>query len=413
MSNRVEADVLADLIPLRELDEPSLAELALEAEIEEVPARSVIFRKGEEDPYTRYVLSGEVVLVERPGEERTLVGMGNAGAAPEPLGLDGAHAFSALARTEVRLIRISTGRIHQVLDASRLPELDVQEAGEGGSEGEALFYRLVRDLMEDRLALPSMPDVAVRVRQAVADPNASANDVCRILQVDPTLAARLLKVANSAMYSGSAKVDSLRAAVVRLGLRTVRELVTAVTMREVFKAANPLLSRRMVELWMRSTLVAAISAVMARRLPGFDTDRALLAGLIHDIGAVPIVGHAGDYPELAADPKTLEQVLDRHKGEIGAMILRRWNFPEEMVAVPLEVGNWQREHDGPGDYADLVIAAQLESHAGTRAARHYPSPFEIPAAGRLGLSRLGLDDGRSIMDEARDEIADVQRFLIG
>mgnify|MGYP005839364597 CR=1 FL=1 len=412
MTNSIEADVLSDLVPLRELDDAALRALAAEAEIEEVPARSVIFRKGEEDAYIRYVLSGEVVLVEQPGEQRTLVGMGDAGAAAEPLGLGGTHRFSALARTDVRLIRLPAVRIRQALEAARLPAADVEEARED-TPGEALFYQLVRDLMEDRLALPGMPDIAVRVRKLVADPEAGPNDVIRVLQADPTVAAQLLKTANSALYAASAKADSLRSAVMRLGLRTVREVVTAVTMREVFRAANPLLHRRMVELWMHSTLVAAIASVMARSLKGFDPDQALLAGLIHDIGAVPLVAHAGDHPELAADPRGLEQVIAQHQGEIGVMILRRWNFSEELVHVPAEAESWYRYHDGPADYADLLVAAQLESMAGTRAADRYPSLSQVPALGRLVAAGLELGDSHSIRDQARDEIAEVQRLLTG
>ncbi len=412
MTNSIEADVLSDLVPLRELDDAALRALAAEAEIEEVPARSVIFRKGEEDAYTRYVLSGEVVLVEEPGEQRTLVGMGDAGAAAEPLGLGGTHKFSALARTDVRLIRLPAVRIQQALEASRLPAAEVEEAPED-APGEALFYQLVRDLMEDRLALPGMPDIAVRVRKLVEDPEAGPNDVIRVLQADPTVAAQVLKTANSALYAASAKADSLRSAVMRLGLRTVREVVTAVTMREVFRAANPLLHRRMVELWMHSTLVAAIASVMARGLKGFDPDQALLAGLIHDIGAVPLVAHAGDYPELAADPRSLEQVLSQHQGEIGVMILRRWNFSEELVQVPAAAESWYRYQDGPADYADLLVAAQLESMAGTRAADRYPTLSQVPALGRLVAAGLELGDSHSIRDQARDEIAEVQRLLTG
>lgn len=412
MTNSIEADVLSDLVPLRELDEAALRALAAEAEIEEVPARSVIFRKGEQDAYTRYVLSGEVVLVEQAGEQRTLVGMGDAGAAAEPLGLGGTHAFSALARTDVRLIRLPAVRIQQALEASRLPAAEVEEALED-APGEALFYQLVRDLMEDRLALPGMPDIAVRVRKLVADPEAGPNDVIRVLQADPTVAAQVLKTANSALYAASTKADSLRSAVMRLGLRTVREVVTAVTMREVFRAANPLLHRRMVELWMHSTLVAAIASVMARSLKGFDPDQALLAGLVHDIGAVPLVAHAGDYPELAADPRGLEQVLGQHQGEIGVMILRRWNFSEELVLVPAEAESWYRYHDGPADYADLLVAAQLESMAGTRAADRYPTLSQVPAVSRLVAAGLELGEGQSIRDQARDEIAEVQRLLTG
>jgi HD-like signal output (HDOD) protein len=406
--------MLEGVIPLRELDEEALEILAGEAEIEEFPPKTVIFRMGSADDWTRYVLSGEVILAEGPGSQRSVLGMGNAGVAEEPLGMEASHSVSAVARTEVRLIRLPTARIEQLLEDHRLPDYDVSAVEEGqGPAGDQLFYQLVQDLLQDRLELPSMPDIAVRVRQAINDPETGAPEVAKILQADPVVAARLMQAANSAMYTGKASVDNLNAAIVRLGLKNVRELVMAVTMREVFKAKNALLKKRMVELWMHSTLVAAISSVLARKLKGFDPDRALLAGLVHDIGVVPMLNNAGEYPELAEDPAGLESTISSYRDQVGGMILRRWNFPEEMVAVALEAESWEREHDGPADYADLIIAAQLQSYAGSPDASRYPDLDGLPVYSRLGLAELGISESEPILDEAREEIAEVQRFLIG
>src|SRR5690606_40020380 len=107
--------------------------------------------------------------------------------------------------------------------------------------------------------------------------------------------------------------DSLTAAIARLGLERVREIVLAVTMRQVFRSRSPLLNKRMVELWMRSTLVAAVAAVLGRRLTGFSSDRALLAGLVHDIGVVPMLANAYEYDELVRDPGLLEATIDAYR----------------------------------------------------------------------------------------------------
>src|SRR5699024_8003924 len=132
----------------------------------------------------------------------------------------------------------------------------------------------------------------------------------------------------------------------RLGLKNVREVIVAATMREVFHTKHRLLSKRMAELWAHSTLVAAISAVVTRKLKGFNPERALLAGLVHDIGVVPILAHAHDYDELARDQELLENTITAYRGQIGAMILRRWNFPDELITAVLEAENWYREQAG-------------------------------------------------------------------
>jgi HD-like signal output (HDOD) protein len=406
----ISVSTLEDLVPLRELTPDALMILAQEAEIEDVPARSVIFRKGGRDEWTRYLLSGSILLAERPDGEHTLIGMGDAAAAAQPLGLTQPHAATAIARTDCRMIRFRRARIEELLESSQLPQIEVAEVDtEQGDASSRLFFRLVQDLMEEKLELPSMPDIAVRVREAVSDPDTGAPEVAKIIQADPVVAAQVMKAANSSLFAGSRPADSLTAAIIRLGLKNTREIVMAVTMRQVFKSKNPLLNKRMVELWMHSTLVAAIAAVLARKLRGFSSDRALLAGLVHDIGVVPMLAHAHEYDELARDPGLLEATIQEYRGQVGGMILRRWNFPEDIIVVPLEAENWHRQHDQPADYADLIVIAQLKSADGRGG---MPSPIEVPAYQKLGIDQMSAAGG-SVLDEAREEVAEVQRLLLG
>lgn len=406
--------MLEGLIPLRELDGAALAVLAAEAQIEEHPAKTVLARRGVSDRYIRYVLSGEVLVVGNDGIRRSLIGMGNAGIAQQPLGLEDPYPFSAISCTEVKLICLSRRRIQEQLEARSLPDSQVDEVGATeGMAADRLFYRLIQDLMQDRLELPSMPDIALRVRQAVNDPDAGATEVARIIQADPVVAARIIQAANSATFIGQKSAASLNGAIVRLGLKNVREIIVAATMRDVFHTKHRLLSKRMAELWAHSTLVAAISAVVSRKLKGFNPERALLAGLVHDIGVVPILAHAHDYDELARDPELLENTITAYRGQIGAMILRRWNFPDELITAVLEAENWYREQEGKADYADLIIASQLQSYSGTEAGQCYPNLDDLPAYARLGLVELGISERAPILDEAHEEIAAVQRLLSG
>jgi HD-like signal output (HDOD) protein len=406
--------VLENLIPLRELTAEALEALAREAEIEEYPLRSVIFRKGSQDPWVRYLLSGSVLLTEREQGDLNLTGTGDTGAVADPLGFQQPHTQSAISRTAVRVLRVPRERVAQLLRDARLPEYDVAEVDEAQEGvGIRLFYQLFQDLQDDKLQLPSMPDIAVRVRAAVQEEDVSAPDLAKIIQNDPVVAARVIQAANSALYAGQKPVDSLTGAILRLGLRTTREVVTAVTMREVFKASSPLVNKRMVELWMHSSLVAATASVLAGKLRGLSAERGLLAGLVHDIGVVPMLAHAGSYPELARDPALLEATIAEFRGQVGALILRRWNFPEDLVEVPVEAENWMREHAGAPDYADLMIVAQLQILAGGGASAALPRLTEVPAYEKLGLAALGISDAAPILDEAREEIASVQGMLIG
>ncbi|MCO6439641.1 MAG: HDOD domain-containing protein [Nitrococcus mobilis] len=154
------------------------------------------------------------------------------------------------------------------LNIRPLFEYQVDEVA--GAGGDHLFCQLI----QDRLALPSMPEIALRVRQAINDLDAGANEVARIIQADPVVAARIIQTANSVIFLGQKASGSLNGAfIVRLGLENVREVIVAATMRKVFQTKYSLLRRRMVELWAHSTVVAAISAVLSRKLSGFSGSR--------------------------------------------------------------------------------------------------------------------------------------------
>lgn len=406
----ISPSVLESLTLLRELSEEALAALAREAEFEDVPARRVVFRKGGRDVWTRYLVSGSLLLTESATGDSTLIGMGDAAIADQPLGFSQPHTATAITQTQCRLLRLPTARLQELLESSRLPEIEVAEVDSAqGEAGDRLFFRLIEDLMTEKLELPSMPDIAVRVREVIANPATGAAEVAKVIQADPVVATQVIKAANSSLLAVGRPVDTLTAAVARLGLDNTREVVTAVTLRQVFRSSHSLLNKRMVELWLHSTMVAAIAAVLARKLTGFSPDRALLAGLVHDIGVVPMLAHAHEYEELVDAPELLEATIGEYRGQIGAMILRRWKFPDDMITLALEAKQWLRQHDGPGDYGDLIIVAQLHGAAGMG---ELPPPAAVPAFQKLGLDRLSVD-GRSVLDEAREEVADVQRLLLG
>ncbi len=415
ISTGVSPEIIENLSIFSNLTPESLEYLAKECTIEEYPAKSVVFRKGGADDHTHFVLSGVLVLVSATGEQESLVGMGDSGVVDTPLGWEVPYEKSAIAQTDIRLINVKTETIKKLLEETKPPAPEVSEVDEGGEDvGTRIYFRLFQDLMEDKLELPSMPDIAIRVREAVGNPDASTHDVSQIIQADPVVTARIVQAANSALYTGQRQVDNVNSAVVRLGLSTTRELVMAVTMRDIFKSKSPLLNKRMVELWMHSTMVAAVASVLSKKIRGFSPDKSLLAGLVHDIGVVPMLVHAGSYPELTQDPMLLEKTITEYKGQIGTMIMRKWNFPDDLTNLPADADEWMRDENEQADYTDLIIVSQLHNISTSDHADEYPDVSETPAFAKLGLQKD--DEGQAgllIRDEAREEIAAVQKLLLG
>jgi len=130
--------------------------------------------------------------------------------------------------------------------------------------------------------------------------------------------------------------------------------------------------------------VAAISTVLARNFTRLKPDQAMLAGLTHNIGALPILTWAEEHDRLLNDSFTLDRVIDEIHGELGGLILRNWKFPAELAIVPLQHTVYDR--DGANtDYVDVVMVAHLQTFAGTNHPCAQLDWTQIRAFAKLGL----------------------------
>jgi len=245
---------------------------------------------------------------------------------------------------------------------------------------------LLDDLEHNRLPLPTLPEVALRIRDAVEDEDCSVRDVAEVIATDPALTARLIQIANSPMYRGARQVDSIQKAVGVLGLATVRSLVTSLVMKQVFQATHPVLDAFLRELWGRSVEVATVSRMLAAGLTRLDPDTAMLGGLVHAIGVAPILLRAEEDPELVDDAPRLRALAEKLYPRVGRTILEAWRFPPSLVAVAEQHVEFERDtgRDTP-DYVDLVIVALLQTLAGVSDACQRVDLDRVTAFRRLGV----------------------------
>jgi len=251
---------------------------------------------------------------------------------------------------------------------------------------EKLLDTLFNDLENDRLILPTLPEVAIRVRETLEDENSGMGDVANVItSADAALSARLIQVANSPLLRAARTIESVEAAVTRLGADMTRNLVTSIAMEQMFQATSDATDKRLRDLWEHSTQVAALCHALASQFTKLKPDQALLAGLVHDIGVLPIITMAEDIPELLADTDVLDSIIRKAHTTIGEAILQKWNFSPELKAVAAEHEDVHREHAGLADYVDVVVVANLESYLGSSHPHAQVDPSTVPAFGKLGL----------------------------
>ena len=250
---------------------------------------------------------------------------------------------------------------------------------------EQLLDKLFNDLESDKLVLPTLPEVALRVRDTLEDESSGMGEVAKVITSDAALSARLIQVSNSPLLRAARAIESVEAAVTRMGANMTRNLVTSIVMEQMFQATSDATDKRLRELWEHSTQVAALSHALATQFTKLKGDQALLAGLVHDIGALPILTMAEDVPELLNDEKLLDSIIRKAHTTVGEAILKKWNFSEDIIAVASEHENITRDHAGKADYVDVIIVANMESYLGTNHPHAQADLDKVPAFRKLGL----------------------------
>ena len=262
--------------------------------------------------------------------------------------------------------------------------------------GEALNaqrFQMIKDIareLEGDVVFPTSFDAAFRLRQALQNPDLPIARISSIVGGEPLVATKLMQLANSALYRADhAPALDLRAAISRLGVDLVRTTALAIAVRQLMRSRDMVVfSDITLALWNHSLKTAAAARLLARIHTRINQEEALLAGLVHDLGAFYMLYRAVQYPELRVRPETVKHLIMQWHESIGVTLLGALGMPEEIVNATVD-------HDQPRPapaairtLADVVYVGNIL--AGT----HFEwlhQDFD-PEAGEMGVVRQRFGD---------------------
>jgi HD-like signal output (HDOD) protein len=205
--------------------------------------------------------------------------------------------------------------------------------GEARAATAALVAEIERSLAAGRLELPSLPEVALKIRRALAAEDVSVSEIARLLGADPALAARILRVANSALFHrGGQPITSLRRAVAQLGHKMVRNVALSFAAQQVFigYGSRPLRDR-VNGVWRHSVHTAVLAHLLARARTQLDPDEAFLAGLLHEVGKLYVLMRAKDHVTALAAEAAFESVLVAWHPRVGKAVIDAWELTPDLA----------------------------------------------------------------------------------
>ncbi|MES1190564.1 MAG: HDOD domain-containing protein [Steroidobacter sp.] len=282
-----------------------------------------------------------------------------------------------------------------------------------GRHAQAAFQfvaELAAEVSRGRVELPAYPDVATRVRKALADENVSPEQISRIVASEAGLAARVMTLANSAALNrGGKSITELKTAINRIGQNNVRTAAVAFAIAQLRRASElKHIIKDLEKLWNGATMVSALAYTIASRTRGINPDEALLAGLIHNVGKIYILARAYKHADLFADTAAMSAIMRDWHASIGKAIIENWGFAPHIA----EAVGAQEEFDrvnGEADLSDVLTVAVLAS-------TFIDDPevdLELNMQGVRAFSRLGLNNEkfRHIMRDCIEEISALRSAL--
>lgn len=269
--------------------------------------------------------------------------------------------------------------------------------------------QLATEVSKGTVELPCFPEVVIRVRRALDDPETTAEQTVTVVGAEPRLAARLLQTANSAAFNTTGKpLTDLRSAITRLGHQLVQSAAMAYAVQQI-KEEKSLrsIAALLTELWKECITVASICHVVARRTK-VSPDEAFLTGLMHGIGRLYImvraVGRAG---EFSNDASLVELVAGWH-AQIGKAVLENWGFAEEMCEAVGDQDDYSRRRKREPDLTDILIVSTLLADA-----MKSPAPRSVPMEGITAFATIGLKeaDCAAILTHAEYQLSSLHDAL--
>jgi putative nucleotidyltransferase with HDIG domain len=196
----------------------------------------------------------------------------------------------------------------------------------------------LKKIVMEAADLPTIPTVAKKVVKALSNPNTNINDLNKIISTDQALSARVLKIANSAMYYCQREIKSLGMAMSRIGFASLKSIVIAVSTKDIYKTFGE--PEKL--LWEHSVGASIAAQTVANALGGFKADEIFTGGLMHDIGKTLLNNkdpkkYSQVFQEVHEGGKSFAEVeraiYDYTHAEVGSLLINKWNLPEILTEV--------------------------------------------------------------------------------
>ena len=252
--------------------------------------------------------------------------------------------------------------------------------------------------------------MALKLRK-VSQEDIGVAGVVKIISSDPSIAARLIQIANSPVYRTLNPITTCLDAVNRLGLNSTINLVTAFSMKKLAICKNTTIKKLIQQTWLQSVKVSSICYALADKALKIDREEALLAGLLHNIGILPILMFADSDDDNSFNLDDIALCTKHLQAPLGHLVLENWELPDNFIPVPINSSNWFGNSSESVDLSDIVILAKYHNDLSSNGAPNLPLINTLPAFHKLDNKLLTPELSLSVLQDAKQQISETIKLF--
>jgi len=369
-----------------ELPENHLIALANRLEVLTARNKELLLEIGSTEKTSLYIIKGKVSLNASDGKTRIITVDETQELGPVAQLRPSIYDVRALG--PVDYMKVDTQRFVDFaqLTETSVTDISVHSLFAHDDEDDSIVNHLYHNLMDKSILLPELPSVADRIQQLYKGEATDIDAMAHILIAYPDVARKIKNVARYAKNYDLGATEKTRRSIEQLGVLAVYCLIMTYAVGKLVKRLPESHLRLVGSFWDHSLNVAAISRVLAKKTRLVSPDLAMLSGLVHGIGVLVIDDFLLQHNNLMLDHLEINHAVQVMRPEISSLLLRKWNFSDDLILVAEECGDWSRNKEGDADLCDLVLVANYLGLMKNDKNHSLPHVDTMPAIAKLAIT---------------------------
>jgi HD-like signal output (HDOD) protein len=410
MSNKPDQleEYINQLIPFKDLPSGDRNKLAKTGELVKKTIGENLYAT-ECQNYVLYLLRGKLDICRQYLQPQLLLGQSAEALRPIFSEYEEKETHISI-QSSCEIWRFDRDLVNRLIEKEVIVEERVISHHMGHVEG-IIYSEIMQAVEKGGLKLPSLPEIALRIKKAVEESEVDVEQIAKIVELDPAISTRLIKVANSPLTRGVNPIHTMRDVIVRLGLKMTRNLVLSFSVAQLFKTQHPFLKKQMKKFYAHSIEIASICYALGKHIKTMDADELLLAGLVHDIGIIPVITYIEKTGLEVTSEEEILRLIASLRVAVGVLVIKSWDLPNSMLNVVSHAEHWYHDSGKDMKAEDVIIIAQVYDKLRRKQLTSLPDINKVPAFKKLFPEKHDPAFAMQVLDEAREEIKEMKGLL--